>query len=146
MKWPSWLKGKLTATPGTQVTGFDQAAIIRSCAKRIYETAEKNTERMREQDAQWKYETRESLTFLVEAVKGGFKATSVTEPGGNGHGQVWAQARRISSLETELRYALGQHYAARKLTRDYDEGRERASKVEIHLDRSFALGSKGELS
>lgn len=141
-EWLKSIKATFTATPGTAVTGFDQAAVIRSCAKRIYETAERNTERMRIQDAQWKYEERESITFLVEAIKGGYKATSVTEPGGNGHGQVWATARRIPSLETELRYALGRHYADRKLVRDYDEARLRASKVEMYFDTSHALGSK----
>lgn len=144
--WLKSIRARFTATPGTAVTGFDRAAVIRRTAKHIHDTAVANDARMREQAALWKYENRESITFLVERVRGGFKATSVTEPGGNGHGQVWACARTIPSLEPELRYALGRHYAARKLVTDYDEARLRASKVELVYDTSFALGSKGVLS
>ena len=139
----------LRATPGYGVIGIDQGQLLRRVAKTMLEKAEAGEKRMREQDARWKYAEAESLTFLVEKKQRGrghcYRATSVTEVGGPGHGQVWAEAHAIDSLECELRYALGRHYADRKLCRSYDEARDRANRVAIHLDRSFAHGSKGEL-
>jgi delta 1-pyrroline-5-carboxylate dehydrogenase len=142
MKWPNWLKGRLTATPGTEVTGFDQAAVIRRVARHMHDTAERNSERMRRERAKWQYETRETVTCLVEAVDGGFKATTIADVGGS---QVVARARTIASLDTEMRYQLAQAYVAWKLTEDYDEARKRAALAELYMDRSFALGSKGTI-
>jgi hypothetical protein len=142
-------RAPLRATPGYCVVGVDMGQVIRRCAKSIHDRAEEGERRLREQEGRWKYAERESLTFLVEKMARGrghvYRATSVTEVGGEGHGQVWAEARTIAGLEPELRYVLGRHYHVRRLCRDYDEARERANRVEFYLDRSFALGSKGEI-
>lgn len=150
MKWPSWLKGKLTATPGTAVTGIDQAAVIRRTAQHIWDSAEKGRLRIQEQERLWKYETRESFTALVRrvgenkaSVRPRYRAETVTEVGGNGHGMVWAEAWSIDELEAELRFALAQHFVAKGLTRDFEQARERAALSTIHLELSHALGSKG---
>jgi hypothetical protein len=150
MKWPSWLKGKLRATPGHAVTGIDQAAVIRRTAQSIWDRAEAGRKRLQEQDALWKYETRESFTAIVRrvgenkaSVRPRYRAETVTEVGGNGHGMVWAEAWSIDDLDSELRFALAQHFIAHGLNRDFDEARERAALCTIHLELSHALGSKG---
>ena len=163
MKWPSWIKGPLRATPGTAVTGIDQAAVIRRTAQSIWDRALEGEKRKKEQDALWKYEERENIVALVRLVSPAkasarrrYKATTVTEVGGPGYGVVWAEAWTIDDLDPELRFALAQHYIAKGLvggcggrgsdrTSDYAEARERAAKAVITLERSFALGSKGEL-
>ena len=142
---PEFKAAPLRATPGHGVIGVDLSRVISRCAESMLKKAEAGEQRLREQDGKWKYEARESIAFLVERrAPGRYRATSVSDVGGEGHGQVWAEAHRIESLETELRFVLGRHYAQRRLCRDYDEARERANRVEIYLDRSFALGSKGE--
>jgi hypothetical protein len=137
----------LRATPGHGVVGVDMNKVIERCAKSILERAEAGEKRMREQDAQWKYETRESFTFIVEAftkrirakVIAGYKATSVTEIGA---GQVWAKAPTLKALEAEVRFTLAQQFMEQKMCRDYEECRRRASLCELYFDRSIAKGSK----
>jgi len=144
-------RAPLRATPGYGVIGIDRAAVIARCARSIHERAEAGEKRMREQDARWKYEERESFVFVVEAITkkirakilSGYKATSVTEVGGPGCGQVWATARLFKSLDPAVRYTLAQQFLAHKLCRDYDECRRRAALCELYFDRSFALGSRG---
>lgn len=150
MKWPSWLKGPLRATPGHAVTGIDQARVIRNVADSIWQRALEGEKRLKEQDAIWKYEERESHTALVRrvgenkaSVRPRYRATTVTEVGGPGHGVVWAEAWTLEDLETELRLALARHMWAKRLTRSYDEARERSALCTIHLELSHALGSKG---
>lgn len=139
-EWLKSIKATFTATPGTAVTGFDKSYYIRQCAKQIYESTQRNEEKLKAESAKWKYETRETFAVLVECLgPGKFQGTTMQLVGDH---QVVAKARSIPSLETELRYQLAQAFAGQKLTAGWDEARERAAKCELYLDTSQALGSK----
>lgn len=152
MKWPSWLRGPLRATPGTAVTGIDQKAVIMRTAQSIWDRAVANGEKMRQQDALWKYTERESYVCLAKKcwdprLKGRpfYEVATVTDVPGCGM-PASARGWTIEAATVDLRFRLAQLYTERGAVRDFDEARERAAKVELIVERSFALGSRGELA
>jgi len=149
MKWPSWLRGKLSATPGTAVTGYDKGAVIRSVARQMLDKAEAGRKKLEEEGRKWKYEERESLVVIASRHEGDprvrgrayYTLTSATPITGDIH--ATARAFTIPDAECDLLFHLAQIYAEQGLVKDFDEARERASKVQLFVETSMALGSKG---
>lgn len=154
MKWPSWLRGRLKATPGTAVTGYDRGAVLRSVARQILEKAERGTKRLAEEDAKWKYEQRESFVVIAKRIEGNplvrgrpyYELTTVTPIDGTNGQHATAKAWTIPDAEADLLFHLAQLWADHRLVKDFDEARERASKVTLYVETSMAHGSKGFLT
>lgn len=145
------IKGKFTATPGHAVLGIDQAAVIRRSAQSIWDQALEGTKRREEADRLWKYEDREHYVCLAKRVddprlrRPYFAVATVSEIPGCGVfaiGKGWT----VDDAECQLRFRLAQIYTERGVVRDFDEARERASKVELIIERSFAHGTAGILT
>jgi hypothetical protein len=146
------IRGPIKATPGTAVTGWDKSAIIRSCAKQIWEAAERGEKRRLEADRLWKYEQQETYVLLAKRItpdlasaREGYEVVMTTpvpgvEPEVFCYGRGWT----IKSAEIDLRFRLARTYIDGKVARDFDEARLRASKVTLLTERSFALGTGGK--
>lgn len=141
--------GPIKATAGTAVTGVDNAAIIRSCAKQIYEQAERGAQRLREQDARWKYEERETYVCLAKRISPAkasarpyYEVKMVSNVPGLEE-PAWGRGWTIAGAEIDLRFRLARMYVDGRIVRDFDEARERASKVTLLTERSTVLGTGG---
>lgn len=149
MKWPSWIRNPLRATPGVAVTGIDQAAVIRRTAQSIWDRAVEGAKKREEADRLWKYEQTESYVCLArrvsedkESAASEFEVSTVTEVPGCGQ-MARASGRTIEAAVADLRFALAQLYVGHGVVRDFDEARLRASRVELIVERSFAHGAAG---
>jgi hypothetical protein len=146
-EWLSSIKARFTATPGTEVLGFDRAQKIRSIAAIIEAKGEEGRRRLQEAESHWKYETRESYVCLARRLtspklrREGFEVVTATAIPGCGDAQARGRAWTIEDAEIELRFDLAHLYVKCKVVRDFDEARERASKVELHTERSQVLES-----
>ena len=153
MKWPRWLRGPLRATPGTAVTGYDKGEVIRSVARQLREKAERGTKRLEAEERKWKYEERESFVVIAKRITDDprshgrpyYELTTVTAIEGTDGQHAKAKAWSIPDAEADLLFQLARLWADHRLVKDFDEARERASKVTLHIDTSLAFGSRGFL-
>lgn len=127
--------------------GVDTSEVVRRVARKMVERQQRAEQELREQEAQWKYEERECLVALVKRVDDGkesslplYTATTVTEIGKAG--QVTTRPEQLQFLESELRMQIARTYARHGMVRNFDEARQRASKVQLTLERSLILGSR----
>ncbi len=147
-EWIRSVRGKFSATPGHAVVGFDQAREIRRAAQFIYDAAQAGRRRMDEEARKWRYDEKESYVCLAARLTDDrvskrpyYEVKTVTEISGTGE-HAFGRGWTIEDAETELRLQLAQIYCQHTLVRSFDEARERAAKVELHTERSLALGSR----
>ena len=143
------IHASLRATPGHSVEGIDRAAKIKEIAQNIWDTAQANTKRYEEEERKWKYEEREGYVALARrltddrvSTRPFYEVRTVTDIPGCGE-PAWGRGWTIEDAECECRFRLAQMYDAHNLTKNYDEARARAARVQLTVERSFAHGTAG---
>ena len=143
------IKGKFSATPGHAVLGYDKAQKIKEIAGRIWDTAQANTKRYEEEARKWKYETRESYVCIAHrltddrvSTRPYYEVRTITDVEGCG-GPCFGRGWTIDEAEHECRFRFAQMFFKSNLVPNYDEARDRAARIELIVERSFAHGTHG---
>lgn len=143
------VRAKFAATPGHAVLGYDRAAKIKEIAQNIWDTAQANSKRYEEEARKWKYEQRESYVCIAlrltddrVSTRPFYEVRTVTDIEGC-RAPGWGRGWTIEEAECECRFRLAQMFFKSNLVPNYDEARDRAARVELTVERSFAMGTKG---
>lgn len=116
--------------------GVNTSEVIKRIATKMVERQERAELKLREENAKWKYETRESFVCVAKKVQG-FKeselplyvASTVTEVGDAGI--ITTRPEQMQFLESQMRLDLARAFARHGMVKTWDEARERSAKATI---------------
>lgn len=131
---------------GITVTREDVAAIVRRVATKMHERQEAALKRQREAEHEYQYDTNEVIVCMVrrvserrESALPRYIASTATMMGKAGI--VSTQPDDDRFLESSMRMELARAWHRHGECKTFDDARERASKVRLIMERSFAHGS-----